>query len=230
MDAAVELYNSMIQDGTWLGKNHKAKEAVFKAASIDASDGRKPGPCFNCGSTDHQIKDCPKPENLEKQKQMKKKWREEWRNNRGAGRGGRGRGGRGSEGGRGGRGRGGGRTQGGGRGGNTNAGGSTPTGKFCPPAQYENGIRYINLRGCGHVPHQWNEETRRWNPMANTAQQTQASSGAERSAGNQQTQTSASQPGTQTQGQGAAQTHANIANLQQQLNHTFSAMLNSVQE
>ena len=133
LDAATDLYNQMIQDGTWLGKDHKAKEVAFKAQmDVNQSSRNAKGPCFNCGG-EHMMKDCQKPNNPEFQKQMKKKVHAEWRKNR-AGRGGGRGGGTGSPNP--------GRGQGGrGSGDGTGGGSSDPKGKFCPPAPFENNRR-----------------------------------------------------------------------------------------
>ena len=217
LEAAVSLYTTMMQDGTWLGKDHKAKEIALKA-SIDANDsgrGRGKGPCFNCGSTDHQIANCPKPPNLAEQERRKAEQKAIWKQNRANRRANQGRGqGRG----RGGRGRGGGRG-GGGRG---TPGRGDPTGKFCPPAPYENNLRNISIRG-QIVPYKWDDIQRRWNPVAVAQAQPAPVSASDVTVHTSNT-TSAGSTAT------APQQRAHIANLQQQLNSTFTNLLHSVQD
>ena len=243
---ATDLYTQMLNDNTWLGSNHKAKETALVNQGGNGTNNQRR--CFNCGATDHSNKDCTKPDNPDMQKEMKRQFKQskqQWNTNRctnnnnsGRGRGGgsnggrgtsnnnqnnnqQGRGGRGGQGGRD-RGRGSGGQGRGGRGGNGGRGASN-TSRFCPPAPYENNRRTIQL-GQDLVPHRWNSTTNRWDreQQANlaTQQQNQGGAGASQQQQQQQPQT----------GTNAATTRANLANLQQHVNSTFATMLSSINE
>jgi uncharacterized membrane protein YgcG len=104
LNLALEVYTSILSSPEgWTGLYHKANETGFSAV---ANNPR----CFNCGSQDHTLKQCPEPKDeLRIKKNKKAFWdaRDASTGGRGGGRG-RGRGGRGN-----GRGRGRGRGNGG---------------------------------------------------------------------------------------------------------------------
>jgi hypothetical protein len=87
--------------------------------------------------------------------------------------------------------------------------------KWCPPAPHENNRRHISKNGqC--VPHQWNARIHRWFPVANVAESRPVSN----------------PPSTVTEDASrssnssiASQQRVNIANMQQQMNNAFANML-----
>jgi hypothetical protein len=204
LEAALELYNEMMQDDSWLGVKSKAKETAFtavkkakngktEAALVSTSADGAPRKCFNCGG-DHMLPQCKKPLDQERIKANKKKSFEA----RGTGGGGRGRGaGRG--------GRDGGRGRGAGRG-TVNG---EKTFKWAPPASHENNRRFITIEGTATL-HKYNKEARRWEKDG--------------SGGSVSTMTAAT---TNTSGSAttAANNRAALANLQQQLQQTFANLL-----
>jgi uncharacterized membrane protein YgcG len=118
LEAALELYNEMMQDDSWLGVKNKAKETAFltkkdnKKKKVLTAKTAAPAAkrrCFNCEGEDHVLgPKCPLEFDQERIEANKKKFGfgesvRGGRGGRGAGRGG------GRDGGRGGRGRGSGR-------------------------------------------------------------------------------------------------------------------------
>jgi hypothetical protein len=160
LEAALEMYNEMMQDDTWLGVKNKAKETAFvtktrKTKTLAANTAAPPTKrrCFNCEGEDHVLgPKCPLEFDQERIAANKKKWGDvvvRGNPGRGSGRG-RDSGGRGAgRGGRGGRGRGSGR-------------GDTGTfNKWAPPTKLENNRHFINVGG-NLVPYKYNKDTKRW--------------------------------------------------------------------
>jgi hypothetical protein len=200
LEAALEMYNEMMQDDTWLGVKNKAKETAFTAVKPGnkrkQDDADTKGPvavvafkrrCFNCGDENHLMPDCPKEPNLKMQKMLREKAFQERDKNRATGRGA----GRGT--GRGGAGRG---TGGRGRGGR---GDGNRLNKWAPPARHENNRRFIEVGG-STIPHKYNPATKRWEKE-----------------GSSSANTTITNPSTLTASASGAATRAAIANLQQQL-------------
>ena len=220
--AAEHQYSSCLLDGSWAGKDHKANEMAFPAQIKVGQGAKNPaGPCFNCGSEDHLMKNCPKPENKEHQEMMRKQVHPLWNKNRKkkAGRGGGGRGG-----GRGGRGR------GRGRGEPRSRRSVATTGPFRPPEASENNRRTIMIRGVA-TQHSWDPARNWWDPVATVAEvpttgtilQAQVVPTAIPPSG-------ASSVASEGSTSSAAQTRAQIANMQQSLQTTFANLLASIPE
>jgi len=211
LDAALEQYNEMMQDDSWLGVKNKAKETAFVAKNqhkhsftkppTDAA--RKPPTCFNCGQQGHVVKDCTKPLNREKQKELRNNFRSQNRSEPSSG--GRGPGGNRTD-----------RSAGRGSGKKSTEGDRTVN-KFAPPGKNENGHRHIQVKD-GVLPHKWNPVTKRWDRQVagspSTVSTMTASSGSSVS-------TNASQ-------------RAAFANLQrtvqQSVQQTFATLLSEAQE
>jgi len=145
LGTAIELYTEMITDGTWLGAGSKAKESIFQATKIDATQGSKATTttlkCWNCGGN-HNLKACKLPKNQAKIDAAKKKFME-WKKKNGKGKG---------------------------TGNNSNSHKSASDArklfnkKWCPPADYENNRRMIRVKD-GVLPFQYDAETKRWNQV-----------------------------------------------------------------
>jgi len=210
LDAALEQYNEMMQDDSWLGVKNKARETAFHAKTAGkpssgkppSEAARKPPTCFNCGQQGHVVPDCKKPLNRKKQEEMRAKFRSE---NATKGTEGRGSNRSGNTAGRG--------------SGSTRKGpeGSGSKGKFVPPSANENGFRRIQVRDGVH-PHKWNPSTKKWDRETPSP------------LGTVSTMTSASGSSTST----SATQRAAIANLQrtmqQSVQQTFATLLSEAQE
>ena len=217
LTTAVQLYKTHLQQGEWLGKDHRAQEAAFPSIQTkQPTRSTQPIRCFNCGRDGHGVNDCDKPRDEDRIKKAKEKYQQakkaakEAASGRGNGSGGgRGRGGGGRGRGRGGRG--------------------TPNPKWGPPLDHENNKRFIKVQGGHIVPHTYNPQTRRWiADHAFTASDAPSTGAASTSTLNTNTVSSTAATPTQsnrTADQQAAANRTRIANLQQQVNSTFTELL-----
>jgi hypothetical protein len=88
LDAAIDLYNQMVRDNSWLGSKHKAKETAFNAKinpHQSRTETKKKITCWNCGIQGHTMEECRKPSNPEKQAQLREAWSNSRNPNRGGG-------------------------------------------------------------------------------------------------------------------------------------------------
>lgn len=154
---ASTFYDRYTREGLWQihVKSKAVAEDPERMVAVPATTNRSAlltSTCFNCGSPDHTVPDCPTPHDSTRIDANKSKYMEEKRRLKAERRPGQGSGGRGN-----------GSSTGGGRGGQgTNA---NQTDKWRPPSEGGDTQRFIHTRTLGSQPYKWNPQTQRWDIM-----------------------------------------------------------------